>query len=147
MARRISKAEQGLMGWLLLIGLVVGLPVYLFDKVNQSMGWQLPVMVIAALFMLIVLRGIAKKRARLRYLREKYQDEEIVQKILSRIIWVGQTAEQLTDSLGHPVATDRKLLKTKTRDVWKYRHQGANRYGLRITVENGQVSGWESKAG
>jgi len=87
-----------------------------------------------------------EKRARLQYLRDKYQDESVAQKILAKMVWIGQTAEQLTDTLGHPAATDHKLLKTKTRDIWKYRYQGANRGELRIIFENGEVTGWDSKS-
>ena len=83
---------------------------------------------------------------RIAYLRRKYSEEDIVQKILQGYFWSGQTAEQLYDSLGPPVDVDSKMLKTKTKEVWKYRHQGANRYGLRITVENGCVAGWDNKA-
>lgn len=146
MAKRVSKAEKEITGWLLMIALIVGVPIYLFDKMNKSIGWQIIALTIVGILLLIRLNTWTKKRARLRYLRDKYQDEDVVQKILARMIWIGQTSEQLTDSLGYPAATDQKLLKTKTRDIWKYRHQGANRYGLRITVENDEVTGWDSKS-
>ena len=146
MARRASKAEQALYGWIFVIGLIVAVPVYLFDKVNKSVGWQIPAAVIAAFLLLLLLMNLAKKRARLKYLRSRYLDEGIVQKILAKRFWIGQTAEQLTDSLGPPVATDHKSLKTKNRDTWKYQRNGVNRYGLRITVEDGLVTAWDSKS-
>ncbi|MDD0980404.1 hypothetical protein [Pseudomonas shahriarae] len=146
MAKRASKAEQALYGWLFIIGLIVAVPVYLFDKVNKSVGWQIPAAVIAALLVLAILMNSAKRRARLKCLRDRYHDESIVQNILARQIWVGQTAEQLTDSLGPPVATDHKFLKTKNRDIWKYHRNGVNRYGLRVTVEDGYVTAWDKKS-
>jgi len=146
MAKRVSKAEQAMTGWLFMIALVVGVPIYLFDKMNKTVGWQIPALAVVGFLLLLFLNKWLKKRARLRHLREKYEDEVIVQKILKKTIWIGQTSEQLADALGYPTATDRKLLKTKTRDIWKYRHQGANRYGLRITVENDEVTGWDSKS-
>jgi len=82
----------------------------------------------------------------LSYLRDKYQDEGIVQNIYVGYFWQGQTAEQLKDSLGPPAAVDNKLLKTKTREVWKYQPTGRNRYALRVTVEDGYVTGWDKKA-
>ncbi|WP_445177732.1 hypothetical protein [Pseudomonas sp. McL0111] len=147
MAKRVSKAEKELTGWLLILALIVGGPIYLFDKMNKSVGWQIPAAVIAGIFLLLIIIAWAKKRARLKYLRDKYQEEHIVQNILEKRIWTGQTSEQLIDSLGQPAATDHKFLKTKTRDIWKYHHQSANRYALRITVENDQVTGWDSKSG
>jgi hypothetical protein len=70
----------------------------------------------------------------------------LVQKIFNGYFWQGQTEAQLMDSLGPPVAIDNKLLKTKVREVWKYRQQGVNRFALRITVEDGYVSSWDQKA-
>ena len=43
------------------------------------------------------------------------------------------------------LAVDNKVLKTKTKDIWKYNRTGTNRYGLRITVENDIVVGWDKK--
>lgn len=89
-----------------------------------------------------------KKRqrdARIAWLRDKYRDESIVQKLVQCQYWVGQSSEQLRDSLGEPVAVDDKLLKTIKREVWKYNQNGKNRYRLRITVENDRVVGWDHK--
>ena len=46
-------------------------------------------------------------------LMERYGDEQIVNAILAKNIWQGQTVEQLIDSIGRPVDLDQKLLKTK----------------------------------
>lgn len=94
---------------------------------------------------LFILSKHLQKQKRLAYLRDKYHDEEIVQKINGGYFWEGQTEEQLRDSLGEPSAIDNKLLKTMTREVWKYHPSGVNRYRLRITVENGRVAGWDKK--
>lgn len=75
----------------------------------------------------------------------KYGDIQVVKKIMSRVIWDGMSAEQLIDALGKPAAKDHKYLKTKTREVWKYYHQGSNRFGLRVTLDEGVVKGWDSK--
>lgn len=85
------------------------------------------------------------KNKRLSYLVEKYQDENLAQRLVSGSIWEGQSEEQLRDSLGSPVAVDNKRLKTKTREVWKYDQTGVNRFALRVTMENGFVSGWDQK--
>jgi hypothetical protein len=33
----------------------------------------------------------------------------------------------------------------EVKEIWKYNHSGGNRYGLRITIENGEVIGWDKK--
>lgn len=83
---------------------------------------------------------------RLSYLIEKYGDTQLVSRIMSGAIWETMTSEQLYDSVGQPEAVDQKYLKNKSREVWKYDHLGANRYGLRVTLENGLVVGWDSKS-
>lgn len=142
MARRSTKAE----GKLVALAMIIGIPVVVISKIFESTGWQIPVFVIVGVIILMVLHSNSKKKARLAFLREKYGDESIVQKIFDGYFWEGQTVEQLLDSLGSPEAVDNKRLKTKVKEVWKYNHQGANRYSLRITVENGYIVGWDQKA-
>ncbi|RKT60759.1 hypothetical protein DFR40_0905 [Azonexus fungiphilus] len=97
----------------------------------------------AIAFVLFLNHMNKKRRAAL---IEKYKDESIVAKIMGRMIWQGQTPEQLTDSLGTPVDVDRKVLKTKTKEIWKYNQTGKGRFALRVTLENGEVVGWEQKS-
>lgn len=66
-------------------------------------------------------------------------------RIMRGEIWVGQTREQLVESLGQPEDRDVKVLKTKTKEVFKYQRTGANRYALRITLDDDVVVGWEDK--
>ena len=141
MARRSSKVGGTLIGLLI----VVGIPIYIGSKVLQATGWIMPIVIIAAIALLFVLIKYIQKQNRLAYLRGKYHDEEIVQRIYEGYFWEGQTVEQLQDSLGPPSAIDNKLLKKMTREVWKYHPSGTNRYRLRITVENGHVAGWDKK--
>jgi hypothetical protein len=78
------------------------------------------------------------------HLRTKYP-ETVVQRMISERVWQGQTSTELADSLGSPSSVDRKLLATRTREIWKYYPRGVNRYGLRITLDDGMVVGWDSK--
>ena len=142
MTRRSSKVEGTLLGMLL----VIGLPLYLVNKAVDSVGWSVLIGAVIALVVITLWLKYNKKQRRLAYLRDKYQDEGIVQNIYVGYFWQGQTAEQLKDSLGPPAAVDNKLLKTKTREVWKYQPTGRNRYALRVTVEDGYVTGWDKKA-
>lgn len=100
--------------------------------------------VVILIIVWIILASIAAKK-RAEYLYRKYGRTEIAEAIIARKYWPGQSSGQLRDSLGEPVDTDEKVLKTKTKVIWKYHHRGGNRYGLRITVENGLVVGWDEK--
>lgn len=90
------------------------------------------------------IRAYSKKMRR-EALLAKYGDPGIVEKILAQSIWTGQTQEQLRDSIGDPVDVDQKVLKSKVKETWKYNPRGRNRFGLRITVENNVVVGWDQK--
>ena len=78
-------------------------------------------------------------------LMEKYGDATLVDNLMQGMFWQGQTEEQLLDSLGKPLDIDHKVLKTKTKETWKYQETGKNRYALKIIIENGLVVGWDKK--
>lgn len=141
MARRITKAQGNAIAVLILIGF----PIYLIFKFFEAFGVGIPlaigVIVLAAVFVPKPLNK-SKRRASL---FSKYGDSDVVDRIMSRTIWVGQTSEQLGDSFGAPADVDEKVMKTKRREIWKYAHKGGNRYGMRITVENGEVTGWDER--
>jgi len=88
------------------------------------------------------LEALEKRQATL---MAKYHDPQIVDKIMRQVFWVGQSQEQLLDSLGPPADTDQKVMKTKVKEIWKYNQTGVNRFGLRITIEDKIVLGWDQK--
>lgn len=91
---------------------------------------------------------IARKRHQewLRYLNQKYNnDQYIVNGILNNEYWQNQTAEQLMDSIGCPDDVDKQVMKTKTKEVWKYGKIQRGQYSLRINIENNIVVGWDKK--
>jgi len=47
--------------------------------------------------------------------------------------------------IGRPVDIDQRVMKTRVREVWKYRQTGKGRFALRITLENNIVVGWDDK--
>jgi hypothetical protein len=121
-----------------------------FEWANKNAATVITVLVVGAgIFVAIqILSARAKAKAlqeRTAYLLNKYRNQSIVDAILSRQIWEDQTEEQLMDSLGRPVEVDDKVLKTKTKQVWKYGQTGVGRFRTRITLENGRVVGWEQK--
>ena len=89
--------------------------------------------------------GIWEMFARRKLLWKQYGDHETVALIMAQRIWVGQTREQLLNSRGPPVAVDHKLHKTNTKAVWKYDQVGKNRYNTQVTLENGEVVGFEEE--
>ena len=142
MAKRMTKAESTLIMWLI----IIGLPIFLIFQLGESMGWgTLVIIALVAVTLVVVIKAQNKKKRR-EALLHKYQDPETVAAIMTRSFWQGQTDEQLVDSLGNPEDIDQKVLKTKKKEIWKYHHQGGNRYGLRITLENDHVVGWDQKA-
>lgn len=141
MAKKMTKAEtQGIL-WIA----IIGLPIYGIMKLGESVGWGSLIMLAALVIGLIIWLYISNIKKRREMLLNKYQDPKLVEALMARRIWQGQTAEQVLDSLGSPHDVDQKLLKTKKKEVWKYNHQGANRYGLRITLDDDQVVGWDQK--
>jgi hypothetical protein len=76
---------------------------------------------------------------------EKYGRGEIAERILRGEVWIGQTSAQLIDSIGRPVDVDQKVLKTKKKEVWKYAQKSARSFGLKITLDDDIVVGWDEK--
>ena len=129
-----------LLAFLLLAFIVICL-VYLvnnFGWLNTSIGF-ISLIAISSIFYLVT------KKIRFNRLYKKYSDEELVNKIIKRTIWQGQTAEQVLDAIGKPKDIDQKALKTKTKETWKYFPSGRRRYGLRIMLDDGVVVGWDNK--
>jgi uncharacterized membrane protein len=141
MPRRGRKGQAAALGILIVFGLVFAA----LSKMVDSIGMAALIIGIVSVLVLIVVYKIWKHLARLAHLRNKYQDEEIVQRIMRRTFWQGQTSDQLLESLGNPKDIDRKLLATRKREAWKYNPRGVNRYGLRITLDNDIVAGWDQK--
>jgi hypothetical protein len=47
--------------------------------------------------------------------------------------------------LGPPAETNEQILKTKTKNVYKYFPTSPNRFNLRITLDDGVVVKWDDK--
>jgi hypothetical protein len=91
-----------------------------------------------------VVRAIGSAQ-RAAHIRKKYGNTEAAQMIIDRRLWHGETSEQLIDSLGEPIEIDSKRLMRKSKEIWKYNRTGRRRYGMRITIENRHVVGWDIK--
>ena len=86
-----------------------------------------------------------RRKARRKRLLNKYSDINIVNRIMNGAIWQGQTVEQLFDSRGNPEDVDTKVLKSKTKEIWKYYQVRKGQFKLRVILENDVVIGWEEK--
>jgi hypothetical protein len=147
MARR-SKLEDMAMGVVVVGAVFVTAIVKFFERV----GFVIPAVVFAVILGIIFWNKTEKQKKqkidldnRRNFLLEKYGDVEVVNNIINQMVWVGQTVEQLRDSLGSPEDIDQKVLKTKKKEVYKYGHRGANRYMYRVTLDNDVVVGWDEK--
>jgi hypothetical protein len=139
----MTKAEAKLITWAIIF--IIGLPIYGIIQLGEFMGWGPLVSAVIVIIVLIIWHQAAQKKKKHEELMAKYNDADLVDKLMNCSFWQGQTSEQLLDSLGNPQDVDEKILKTKKKEVWKYNHQGGNRYGLRITLDNDIVVGWDQK--
>lgn len=135
--------QKEFIGWGCLIGivLIIGGVTTFFE----TFGFIIPSIIVVVIITLWILGSVIAKKARKNALLEKYTHLEIVEKIISKTIWQDETAEQVIDSLGEPLARDTKILKTKQKEIWKYNPIGRNRYAFRIILEDDVVVGWEQK--
>jgi hypothetical protein len=109
------------------------------------LGWKPLLAAIVALGLLALAIAVWGYRRRQQHLTERYGDPEIARRMMKGVLWQGETAEQVRESLGEPADIDQKVLKTKTKEVWKYRPTARNRFGLKVTLDDGVVTGWEQK--
>lgn len=88
-------------------------------------------------------RPALKEWWRVRRLCNTYPAGPELDDMLAKVIWSGQQHQQVKDSLGAPDAVETLARKTKSKEIWKYGHEGGNRYRLRITLDDGLVSRWK----
>lgn len=102
-------------------------------------------LLVAAVVLVFVARSLARHSRYARLMAKYGGDEKLVQALLTQTIWQGMTAEQLRDSWGEPAAIEQKVMKTRVREVFKYRPLGRNRFRDKVTLEDGLITGWEQK--
>ena len=103
------------------------------------------ILIIVAIAVLVFVTVAMAKRSRYARLMQKYSDEKLVDALISKTIWQGMTAEQLRDSWGEPASIEEKVMKTKIKQVFKYRPVAANRFRDKVTLEDGVIVGWDQK--
>ena len=144
MVRRRSKNAAVLP--LLIVIAIIAWAIQGAKKVDEVVGAPMLIGVPLAILVIWILARVINRRAWRAELLAKYGDKGVVNQIMRRGIWQGQTSEQLIDSLGPPVAMDENVLRKCVRRTWKYHQTGLNRFALRITLENDVVIGWDKKS-
>ena len=136
---KMTKIQKEALATLLFIAIIITAVIKFFENVGI-----LPLIIVigAGVVAFFLYRSIKKKK-RLAYLKQKYVNSRIVDRISNGVIWQGETAEQLIDSKGNPEEVDKKLLKSIKKEVWKYGRRGRNRYGLIVDLENDIVVNWD----
>jgi hypothetical protein len=161
------QAENFASTGLVVLALLGGLVAAVVALVEARPGLSLAGLAIALLLLLFWLRHRATLKAaeaeRQRAEAEAEAEEEaarqarregklvdrfgadVAARVLRGEVWQGQTAEMLREALGEPAALDERVMKKKTRHVYKYGPQGGKRYALRVTLDDGVVVGWEGR--
>ena len=86
--------------------------------------------------------SIAKDDERAQRIRKKYGRTAIARKLIRKILWTGETTEQLRDSFDAPVGITRNPLHTSNSEIWEYVGKDADLPDFHITVKDGLVIGW-----
>jgi hypothetical protein len=143
MAKRKSDSS-GLIFFLVIIGAIISSTMD-WIKANQEISVGI-VGLIIGFFILKKFLNHRRYKKWVSYIKEKYHNDiEIVNAILNGQFWKGQSMEQLKDSLGSPAAIDKQVLKTKTKETWKYNETRKGQYALKIMLEKDLVVGWDMK--
>jgi hypothetical protein len=146
MARSKSSGSGAGIGIIIVIG--IGFAVYRWIEQNILVTAICACLLLAAIIAYTALKSQRRMKAteaHAAYLLEKHKKQEIVDRILNGEYWKGQTVEQLEDALGPAHAVDRQVLKTKTKETWKYDEAKRGQFSTRIEIENGKVIGWSAK--
>jgi predicted membrane protein len=115
---------------------------FLMDiNIGFNMTWWMWLIIIIFVWGWISNHNLKKRKESLIL---KYKDEKLVQRILKKQIWQGQTEGQLLDSIGKPDDVAQNVLKTKVKYTWKYRESGSRRLKVSIIIEDGLVVGWNN---
>ena len=81
MGRKLTKKESAALVWIIILLLIIGAVVRFFETV----GFVIPAVVVSGIALIYWLYRAGQKKERLTYLKEKYQDDELVRKILRGI--------------------------------------------------------------
>lgn len=148
MAKKKKEADPKALGYAFLVLLVIAILYSIASKVGEVIHVD-PLIAAVLLFVVacctIGFISSRKARNRMNYLVARY-GPEAARLIVAKQVWQGATYDMMIDAFGPPADIDTSVMRDKQTAILKYYpQQGYNRYGMRITVENGYVIGWELK--
>jgi hypothetical protein len=124
------------------------------------MPYPRAIIIVASIPVFYAINKAREKKGRIIRINAIYGNTEIAERIIKKTLWVGETAKQVIDSFGRPIAVDdhvlidwlgrtipavAHVLEIKRKQTWKYYQQGKNRFRLRIVIEDGVVVGWDKE--
>jgi hypothetical protein len=156
-----AKGCLGCFGVILVGGLAIS--AFRSGDSGEGMGVLLGVLLLigAPSLTIVLLLDRSRKRERLRLeeqerlrLEQERQQrwehlvstygEEAARLILEGKPWMGATQAMIVEMLGRPEDVSTKVTKAHKTETWKYDQIAANRYALRVTIEDGVCVGWET---
>ncbi len=81
-------------------------------------------------------------QSRFSQMLRKYGNDNIARMIAKGEIWTGQTAEELTDAKGKPLA----VYSEGSAEVWSFKPEGFTRLPMQVVLEQGRVVRWQLAA-
>jgi hypothetical protein len=147
---KMAKRKSNNSGCSIIIVAIIAMATSVVEWSKEKANQELIVIAGSTIIGLFILRIIwlsYRHKKWIKYLKNKYDNDMwIVNAIDNGKFWQGQSAEQLIDSIGRPLAIDKQVLKTKTKETWKYQRLRKGQYGLRLFLENDFVVGWDKKS-
>jgi hypothetical protein len=111
------------------------------DHLYAAVATLLVTVVVVAVALLFVLAIYKRRRGKL---LAKYGDPVQVTRMMQRVLWLGESADQVRESLGAPASLGQKA-RNKAAETWKYEPARGRRVALRVFLEDGVVTGWQER--
>jgi len=133
---KMTKTQKEALATLLFVAIVITAVIRFFQNVGIL---PLIIVIVGCVLAFFSYRAIKRKK-RLTYLKQKYINSRIVDRIFNGVLWQGESAKQLIDSKGNPDEINKKLVDGIKKEVWKYGRQGGKR--LVVHLEKDLVVDW-----
>ncbi|WP_261503670.1 hypothetical protein [Burkholderia multivorans] len=106
------------------------------DRVFGTGGVIVIALLLASGFIFLFVKSTKDRENKI---RSKYS-EEVAEKILAGKFWIGQSKNELRDSIGLPEKIETQQNSKNSKEIWKFFHKESNRIRLKITMTDGVVT-------